>query len=78
MCPHPRPPPPPLPPTDEILPATGAIFVEKGPLTEVLCKPKLMPVKSNDLVKVESIEKAAAAAAGGGAGTSAAPERKKK
>jgi hypothetical protein len=49
-------------PTSELLPATGALFFEVGPLTEVLCKPKLLPIKSVDLVKVEAIERAAAAA----------------
>lgn len=48
--------------TSELLPATGALFFEKGPLAEALCKPKLLPIKSQDLIKVETIERAAAAA----------------
>ena len=43
----------------EVLPRTGAVLVEKGPLTEVLCKPKLLPIKSAALEKAEAIAKAA-------------------
>lgn len=63
--------PSPAQPTAELLPETGALYVEKGPLTEVLCKPKLMPIKSVELVKVEAIERAAAAAAAAAAKTAA-------
>ena len=43
----------------EVLPRIGAVLVEKGPLTEVLCKPKLLPIKSAALEKAEAIAKAA-------------------
>ena len=46
----------------EVLPKTGAVLVEKGPLTEVLCKPKILPLKSAALEKVEKIEKESAIA----------------
>ena len=52
----------------EVLPAAGIVLVETGDLKEVLCKPKLMPIKSSELVKVETMmardEKAASTAAG--------------
>lgn len=44
----------------EVLSRTGAVFVEKGELREVLCKPKILPIKSTALQKVESLERAAA------------------
>ena len=47
----------------EVLSRTGAVFIEKGELREVLCKPKIMPIKSTALQKVESLEKAQATAA---------------
>lgn len=37
----------------EILPAAGAVLIETGDLKEVLCKPKLMAIKSSELVKLE-------------------------
>jgi BBSome-interacting protein 1 len=43
----------------EVLPKTGAVLVEKGPLTEVLCKPKILPLKSVALEKAEKIAKEA-------------------
>ncbi len=39
-----------------MLPRTGAVLVQKGPLTEVLCKPKILPIKSAALEKAEQIE----------------------
>ena len=64
-APHPQPasPQPPLP--SELLPATGALVFDTpaAALAEVLCKPKLMPIKSAELLKVESIAAAAAGAA---------------
>jgi len=36
------------------------VIVAKGPLTEALCKPKILPIKSVALEKVERIEREAA------------------
>ena len=41
----------------EVLPKTGLVYSERGPLTEVLCKPKIMPLKSETLKKLEKMEK---------------------
>ena len=30
----------------EVLPKAGLVYSEKGNLSEVLCKPKIMPIKS--------------------------------
>lgn len=43
-------------PLQEILPKTGLVVSEKGNLTEVLCKPKLLPLKSVTLQKLEEME----------------------
>jgi len=48
----------------EVLPKAGLVYSEKGNLTEVMCKPKIMPIKSASLLKLEEMEKAAQ---GGGA-----------
>ncbi len=40
----------------EVLPKAGLVVSEKGPLTEVLCKPKIMPLKSITLQKLEEME----------------------
>jgi BBSome-interacting protein 1 len=45
----------------EVLPAQGVTFVERS-LSEVLCKPKILPLKSAALEKVEKIEKESAIA----------------
>jgi BBSome-interacting protein 1 len=45
----------------EILPKAGLVYSEKGSLSEVLCKPKLLPIKSATLEKIERLEKEAAA-----------------
>ena len=37
----------------------GAVFVERS-LSEVLCKPKILPIKSVALEKVEQIERESA------------------
>ena len=42
---------------NEILPKAGLVYSEKGNLSEVLCKPKIMPLKSTTLQRIESIEK---------------------
>ncbi|DAZ97200.1 TPA: hypothetical protein N0F65_003831 [Lagenidium giganteum] len=43
----------------EVLPKAGLVYSERGNLTEVLCKPKIMPIKSASLLKIEEIEKQA-------------------
>ena len=43
----------------EILPKAGLVYSEKGNLSEVLCKPKIMPIKSLTLEKIEALEKEA-------------------
>ena len=35
----------------------GLVYSEKGNLTEVLCKPKLIPIKSHSLLEMERKEK---------------------
>ena len=42
---------------NEILPKAGLVYSEKGNLSEVLCKPKIMPLKSATLKQMEAIEK---------------------
>ncbi len=44
------------PALQEVLPKAGLVVSEKGNLTEVLCKPKLMPLKSITLQKLEDME----------------------
>lgn len=41
----------------EILPKNGLVFSEKGSLSEILCKPKILPLKSITLLKLEEMEK---------------------
>ena len=41
----------------EILPKAGLVYSEKGNLSEVLCKPKIMSLKSVTLQKIEEMEK---------------------
>eukprot|EP00462_Mataza_sp_D1_P002855 CAMPEP_0175118226 /NCGR_PEP_ID=MMETSP0086_2-20121207/19414_1 /TAXON_ID=136419 /ORGANISM="Unknown Unknown, Strain D1" /LENGTH=63 /DNA_ID=CAMNT_0016399203 /DNA_START=16 /DNA_END=207 /DNA_ORIENTATION=+ len=43
----------------EVLPKAGLVYSEKGNLSEVLCKPKIMPIKSITLEKIEQMEKQA-------------------
>jgi BBSome-interacting protein 1 len=40
----------------EILPKTGLVYSERGALSEILCKPKIMPLKSAVLEKIQKIE----------------------
>lgn len=40
----------------EVLPKAGLVYSERGNLTEVLCKPKIMPIKSVTLEKIEQME----------------------
>lgn len=44
----------------EVLPKAGLVYSEKGNLSEVLCKPKIMPIKSLTLERLEQLEKEAA------------------
>ena len=44
----------------EVLPKAGLVYSEKGNLSEVLCKPKIMPIKSTSLEKLEALEAQAA------------------
>ena len=46
----------------EVLPKAGLVYSEKGNLSELLCKPKIMPIKSVTLEKIEQMEKEAAKA----------------
>ena len=40
----------------EILPKTGLVYSERGALTEVLCKPKIIPIKSAVLEQLQNLE----------------------
>lgn len=40
----------------EVLPKTGLVYSERGGLTEVLCKPKIMPLKSTVLEQLQKLE----------------------
>ena len=44
------------PGVQEVLPKAGLVVSEKGNLTEVLCKPKILPLKSITLQKLEDME----------------------
>lgn len=41
---------------EEVLPKSGLVFSERGNLTEVLCKPKILPLKSATLLRMEQLE----------------------
>ena len=41
----------------EIPPKAGLVFSERGLLTGVMCKPKIMPIKSMTLEQIETMEK---------------------
>lgn len=43
----------------EVLPKAGLVYSEKGNLSDVLAKPKIMPIKSVTLEKLEQMEAAA-------------------
>ena len=43
-------------PLQEVLPKAGLVVSEKGQLTEVLCKPKILPLKSVTLERIERME----------------------
>jgi BBSome-interacting protein 1 len=42
----------------EVLPKSGLVYSERGGLTEILCKPKILPLKSVVLEQLQKIEKA--------------------
>ncbi|WIA42143.1 hypothetical protein OEZ86_009411 [Tetradesmus obliquus] len=48
-------------PLQEVLPKSGLVVSEKGGLSELLCKPKLLPLKSITLQKLEEMEAQVAA-----------------
>lgn len=39
-----------------ILPKAGLVYSEKAALNEILCKPKILPLKSVTLMKLEQME----------------------
>lgn len=41
----------------EIVPKNGIVFNEKNEFSEILCKPKLLPLKSMNIKKLENLEK---------------------
>jgi BBSome-interacting protein 1 len=41
----------------EIIPKNGIVFNEKNNFSEVLCKPKLLPIKSTTIRKLEELER---------------------
>ena len=43
----------------EILPKSGLVYSERGGLVEVLCKPKILPLRSSVLEKLKLIEQQA-------------------
>jgi BBSome-interacting protein 1 len=43
----------------EVLPKAGLVYLEKGNLSELLCKPKIMPIKSVSLERLEAMEQQA-------------------
>ena len=45
---------------NEVLPKAGLVYSEKGNLSECLCKPKIMPLKSAALRRLEQQEQVAA------------------
>ena len=47
---------------EEVLPKAGLVYSEKGTIGEVLCKPKIIPIKSVSLEALEAMVKAAASA----------------
>jgi BBSome-interacting protein 1 len=43
-----------------VLARAGLVYSEKSTLSEILCKPKIMPLKSVTLEKIEQMEREAA------------------
>ena len=58
---------PPRPEIREVVPKQGLLYSEKASLSEILCKPKIMPIKSVTLQKLEEMEREAAERASGSA-----------
>eukprot|EP00744_Colponema_vietnamica_P015786 GILI01022135.1.p1 GENE.GILI01022135.1~~GILI01022135.1.p1 ORF type:complete len:124 (+),score=18.64 GILI01022135.1:36-374(+) len=44
-------------PLKEILPKSGLVYSEKSTLIEIMCKPRIMPIKSHTLERLEELEK---------------------
>ena len=44
---------------EEVIARAGLVYSEKSTLNEIMCKPKLMPLKSVTLEKIEQMEKEA-------------------
>ena len=42
---------------DELLPKTGIVLSDQGELKEVLCKPKILPIKSKVIKRLEEIDR---------------------
>ena len=42
----------------EVIPKSGLVYSERGGLAEVLCKPKVLPLKSAVLERIKAIERA--------------------
>lgn len=40
----------------EILPKSGLVYSEKGGFAEILCKPKILPLKSSVLEQLQKFE----------------------
>jgi hypothetical protein len=45
-----------MPEPKEVLPKSGLVVSEKSELQEILCKPKIIPLKSITLQKLEEME----------------------
>ncbi len=41
----------------EVIPKSGILFSEKVEFNEILCKPKLLPLKSMTIRKLEELER---------------------
>jgi hypothetical protein len=41
----------------ECIPKSGIVFNEKNEFSEILCKPKLLPLKTMNIKKLEKLEK---------------------
>lgn len=45
----------------EVIPKTGLVYSEKSTMVELLCRPKLMAIKSAALLRLEELDKQAVA-----------------
>jgi len=43
----------------EVLPRSGLVYSEKSSMVEIVCKPKMLPIKSHALLRLEELERAA-------------------